>query len=81
MSKVLIINDGDDWNVWLGCEGEGPKEANSLVIGVGSSRDAAVADAVRELERLTTELQSPVGVIPERTEEEQIAPAWLRGGA
>lgn len=63
--KTVIVRDGDDWNVWAMLDEEaddGMKpwhSNNSLIVGVGQSRDAAVADAVREFEAAVERLQQP----------------------
>lgn len=59
MSALRVQRDGDDWLVWIGLEGDGDisREGLGFVIGVGKTRDAAVAEAVADLEAVVARLQ------------------------
>ena len=60
---LAIYQDGEDFEVWFGVDVD--NIINAHVIGSGSTRDAAVTDAVHELESALEALQSPPGVIRE----------------
>lgn len=52
MSEIHILHKADavfEWTVWLG----------GICIGVGETRDLAVADAVKDLEAALERLQQP----------------------
>ena len=67
MSEVSILTDGHEWAVWIQLEAGNPLlSANSFIVGIGITREAAVADAVSELEAVIERLQSPPGAITER---------------
>ncbi len=61
---LAIYKVGDIYEVWCGCDGD--NIINAHIIGEGTSRDAAVGDAVAHLESEIEALQSPVGVIREK---------------
>ena len=67
-SSLLISHEGnDDWSVWIGLPDQDPiDDAFGFIIGSGSSREEAVADAVLSLEIAVEKLQAPAGVIEER---------------
>ena len=54
LSVVRESEDGD-WEVWIN-----PDWRDGLCLGVGKTRDAAVAQAVATLEEAATRLQEPV---------------------
>jgi hypothetical protein len=66
--KLLITHDrGGDWNVWATLPDHDPlHDVYGFVVGVGKSRDAAVADAVAVFEAAIEELQAPPGAVEER---------------
>lgn len=66
--SLLITRDGDgDWCVWMSLPDHDPElDAFGFVIGIGATRDAAVADAVAELEGVGVRLQAPAGAVEER---------------
>lgn len=61
MSAIKIAQEFGEWLVWLGLEGDGDPSTNvsGFVIGVGATRDAAVAAAVADLEAAVESLQQP----------------------
>lgn len=67
-SALLITHAADDdWNVWISLPDHDPVEDSyGFIVGSGSTRDDAVASAVRDLETLLERLQSPPGHIRER---------------
>ena len=66
--KLLITHGcGDDWLVWGTLpDHDAIEDAFGFVVGVGSTRDSAVADAIKALEAAAEELQAPPGQIEER---------------
>jgi hypothetical protein len=68
--KLLITKDKDDdndWGVWVGIDDEDPLRSRyGFCIAGGSSRQEAVTDAVKALERALEQLQAPPGVVSER---------------
>lgn len=65
--SLLITRDGRDWDVWISLPNHDPiKDVFGFAIGVGDTRDAAVADAVQALEEAVERLQAPPGQIEER---------------
>jgi hypothetical protein len=69
MSRLLIHEEtGDDWQVWISLDDHDPlNDPFGFIIGTGKTRDAAVADAVRDLEAILEQLQAPPGTIEERS--------------
>jgi hypothetical protein len=67
MVLVSIVEAAEsDWQVWAQLEDEDPREQpNSLIVGLGTSRDAAVADAVSALEETIEALQGHPSTLPE----------------
>lgn len=67
---LLITSSGPgDYSVWVSLPHHDPvQDIYGFIIGVGESRDDAVADAVKELEGLVARLQGPPGDILERME-------------
>jgi DNA repair exonuclease SbcCD nuclease subunit len=66
--SVFIARDTFQFEVWIG-----PAEdianfniINACIAGIGSTRDEAIADALRSIEAVAEYLQSPPGVIPEQ---------------
>lgn len=60
MSVVSIRAYGGEWEVWLSLDdGTKAPAGLSFVIGVGATRDEAVADAVKDLEAKIQQLQQP----------------------
>lgn len=58
-TRVRIFEEAPgDWQAWLDTDAQ---NFDGLCIGVGTTRDAAVADAVRELEEVVCELQQEPG--------------------
>jgi hypothetical protein len=53
--RLHVFFDGD-WNVWLNTEAS---DFDGLCIGVGATRSAAIAQAVRALEAVVEVLQGP----------------------
>jgi hypothetical protein len=53
---VYKERDGDGWAVWLNTE---VSDFDGLCLALGSTRDAAVADAVKGLEAVLEKLQGP----------------------
>lgn len=53
---VHVYEGGGEWHVWLNCE---DMEFTGLCIGIGDTRDAAVAQAVAVLEAVAAYLQQP----------------------
>lgn len=68
-SSLLVRRElNGEWQVWLGLAGEHPVlDLYGFVVGVGETRDAAIADAVQNLGQVA-QLQAPVGVAPEEHE-------------
>jgi len=64
MSRIVIIEEPATYAVWIGLEDSSsviaPPEGFSFVIGVGMTRDEAVAAAVQDLEAAIETLQAPV---------------------
>ena len=61
MSQIVVLHEGpDDWQVWIGLEDQRPPAGWSFSIGTGQTRNAAVADAVKDLEAQIERLQQPV---------------------
>ena len=62
MSRIVIIEEPATYAVWIGLEDDvcAPPEGFSFVIGVGMTRDEAVAAAVQDLEAAIETLQAPV---------------------
>ena len=64
---VIVKDTEDDWSVWMSLPDHDPlRDAFGFVIGSGTTRDAAVANAVRELESEIEQLQGPIGVVEQR---------------
>jgi len=60
MAVIHIVEDTDgSVQVWVDVPGA---ELDGIIVGLGESRDDAIADAVRTLEALTAQLQSPPDV-------------------
>jgi len=61
--KLLITFCGtDDWSVWATTDGEHPiRGPHGFIVGIGATRDEAVASAVADLEAAVEELQLPPG--------------------
>jgi hypothetical protein len=60
--ELLITSNraGDDWSVWATLEGhDAIRDSFGFIIGVGATRDAAVADAVRVLKELSRSYNHP----------------------
>lgn len=54
---TTLVNDEDGYAVWLSLEPGNPlKQANSLIVGMGATIDAATLDAVAELSDLVTKI-------------------------
>ena len=53
---VHVLKSGGDWEVWVNCE---DADFTGLCVGVGSTRDLAVGQAVKALEAVVEFLQSP----------------------
>lgn len=58
MINIVEYDDGDV-EVWADVPGA---DMEGIIVGVGASRQAAITDAVRTLEALTEQLQSPPDV-------------------
>lgn len=57
---ITVLRDGSDWNVWIALDdGTTPPSGPSFIIGSGATRDEAVAEAVKDLEAATDQLQQP----------------------
>lgn len=64
MNKQLVIYREDgQYEVWCGVDGD--NIINAHIIGVGVTRDLAVAEAVTYLESALDALQAPPGVVRE----------------
>ncbi len=63
---VRIYVDSGEFEVWIGpaLELSSNNIINAFIAGVGPTRDAAVMDAVRELEHVTALLQAPPDSVP-----------------
>lgn len=61
MAKLNIVHyvGGRHFEVWADVPGA---ELNGIIVGIGETRDAAVADAVLTLEKLTDLLQAPPSI-------------------
>ena len=72
MAKLMIVQHvgpsaRDSWEAWFGLDGTDPSsDAVGFCVGMGKTRNQAVAAAASELEAALEELQSPPGVIEER---------------
>lgn len=55
MPSVKIYRDGDEVEVWCGVDGD--NIINAHIIGLGATRDEAIAAAVAHLEQTLVELQ------------------------
>ena len=67
--SLLVTRNGLDWDVWISLPDHDPiEDAFGFVVGVGRTRDAAVADAVQALEEAVERLQAPPGQLKERQE-------------
>jgi hypothetical protein len=59
MSALTIRDDNGDWQVWIALKKGNPTRMNeSFIVGMGATRDEAVADAVKDLETCIDELQA-----------------------
>ena len=67
MSILKLVQDGVEWFVWLGLDGDGDpsQEGLGFIIGGGLTRDEAVAAAVADLEAVVDDLQRPCPPSPE----------------
>ena len=63
MSDIVIYKT-DEYEVWCGVDGD--NIINAHIIGIGPTRDVAVADAVKHLESALAELQAPPGMVREK---------------
>lgn len=63
MTEIVIYRD-DEYEVWCGCM-PGDNVINAHIIGLGQTRDLAVANAVNYLESALEALQAPVGTVRE----------------
>jgi len=65
ISARMYLENGE-YEVWVGPAGDLERDniINAFIAGIGSTRDEAVAAAVRELEALTVALQEPAEVNP-----------------
>lgn len=60
MRVCIVFASESNWQVWVTLEDHNPiRDAFGFCIGTGKTRDAAVADAVKDLEGATEVLQSP----------------------
>jgi hypothetical protein len=53
---VHVYKQDGEWSVWLNCE---DMDFTGLCIGIGKTRNRAVADAVAALEAVVAKLQEP----------------------
>lgn len=63
MSTIVVREERPgEWEVWIGL-GDGDPTADGIgfIIGLGATRDAAVAAAVHDLEAAVDRLQCPLG--------------------
>ena len=72
---LRIFFTGSEYEVWYGVTDDDNNVINAHIIGLGPTREAAVADAVREIEAVEALLQSPPGVVPEFDVSAQPRPA------
>jgi hypothetical protein len=70
--KIVVNQDGpDDWGVWAGLPDSDPAtDAFGFCIGVGATRDEAVAWAVKALEAAAEKLQEPAGLLGDPAQEQ-----------
>lgn len=56
-----IYEDNGEYEVWIGPASDlrDGNIINAFIVGIGSTRDEAVENAVRELESVTDALQAP----------------------
>lgn len=54
--RVHVCEMDGDWEVWLNCE---DMDFTGLCVSVGTTRDDALAQAVKSLEAVVEHLQSP----------------------
>ena len=60
MSEIFVLEDGGEWEVWIGLDGDTPAPGGcSFIISVGITRDEAVQAAVLDLEGAIDALQGP----------------------
>ena len=58
MSTITIEHD-DAWQVWIGLDSDSPPpDGYSFIIGVGATRDDAVAEAIADLAVAIAQLQA-----------------------
>ena len=63
-----IVREGKEYYVWMHDSGQSyDVDPNAIIVGVGPSRDEAVGDAITELEQGAEFLQSPTGIVPEKS--------------
>lgn len=57
--KTEIVQDGDGFEVWVKLEEDEParQQAQSLIVGAGRTRAAAILDATRELKDALEDLE------------------------
>ncbi len=68
MSVVKIFNTGGEFAVWLDTE---VADHDGLCLALGATRDAAVADAVADLESRLAELQLPPSAFQIRKQDDE----------
>ena len=62
MSALTIINEEGQWGVWIGLDNTNPRTSPfGFCIGVGTTRNKALAEAVADLESATDALQQAHG--------------------
>ncbi len=68
MSVVKIFNTNGEFAVWLDTE---VVDHDGICLGLGATRDAAVADAVADLEARLAELQLPSTAFQTRQQDDE----------
>lgn len=53
-NRISLRDDDSTWEVWLDAEYQGPR---GMMIGIGTTRDAAIKDAETELRNKLESLQ------------------------
>ena len=68
MSTILVRNDPPGkWQVWIGLGDGDPLFDDGFIVGLGATRDEALAAAVADLEAVVAQLQSePAGMAGSR---------------